>query len=73
MILSLRYHPNAAPALDHASFSVENSEKIGIVGRTGSGMETHKINMKNDIIFRQNLALQCPFPFVPVGGRKDCN
>ncbi|KAL7069858.1 hypothetical protein ACQ4LE_010986 [Meloidogyne hapla] len=33
----LRYHPNSPPALNNISFSIQSGQKIGIVGRTGSG------------------------------------
>lgn len=33
----LRYHSGTEPALNHVSFIVENGEKLGIIGRTGSG------------------------------------
>ena len=33
----MRYRPNLQNALDGVSFETEPAEKIGIVGRTGSG------------------------------------
>lgn len=34
----LRYKNDAKPALDDLSFNIKNVEKIGVVGRTGSGI-----------------------------------
>jgi ABC-type multidrug transport system fused ATPase/permease subunit len=33
----LRYRPNVPAALNHVSFEIENGQKVGIFGRTGSG------------------------------------
>lgn len=38
--VSLRYRPNLPYVLDHVSLSIKAAEKIGIVGRTGSGKST---------------------------------
>lgn len=38
--VTLRYAPGRAPALDEVSFHAPAGEKIGIVGRTGSGKST---------------------------------
>lgn len=34
----LRYKNDAKSALDNLSFNIKNNEKIGVVGRTGSGI-----------------------------------
>jgi ABC-type multidrug transport system fused ATPase/permease subunit len=36
----LKYRPTTEIVLDKLSFQVESQEKIGIVGRTGSGKST---------------------------------
>ncbi|QRW14151.1 ABC transporter [Ceratobasidium sp. AG-Ba] len=38
--VTIKYAPELDPALDNISFSIKTSEKIGIVGRTGSGKST---------------------------------
>lgn len=47
--LTVHYAPHLPPALQSVSFSIRPSEKIGVVGRTGSGMtglccEAHNAN-----------------------------
>jgi ABC-type phosphate/phosphonate transport system ATPase subunit len=40
--VSMRYRDDLTPALNDVSFEVKPREKVGIVGRTGSGMfDTH--------------------------------
>ena len=38
--VSFRYRLDLPPAIDHVSFSIKAGEKIGIVGRSGSGKST---------------------------------
>ncbi|KAF0405290.1 P-loop containing nucleoside triphosphate hydrolase protein [Gigaspora margarita] len=38
--LEVKYAPDLEPVLHHISFSIEGQEKIGLVGRTGSGKST---------------------------------
>ncbi|RIB29312.1 P-loop containing nucleoside triphosphate hydrolase protein [Gigaspora rosea] len=38
--LEVKYAPDLEPVLHHISFSVEGQEKVGLVGRTGSGKST---------------------------------
>ncbi|CAG8799525.1 2902_t:CDS:2, partial [Racocetra persica] len=43
--LEVKYAPNLEPVLHHISFNVEGQEKIGLVGRTGSGKSTIALAM----------------------------
>jgi ABC-type multidrug transport system fused ATPase/permease subunit len=43
--VSLRYHQFGAPAVKNASFVIHPRERIGIVGRTGSGKSTLVISL----------------------------
>ncbi|CAG8595915.1 10607_t:CDS:10, partial [Cetraspora pellucida] len=38
--LEVKYAPDLEPVLHHISFNVEGQEKVGLVGRTGSGKST---------------------------------
>ena len=39
-MVSFRYNPQAAPALDRVSFDIREGQVIGVVGRSGSGKTT---------------------------------
>ncbi|CAG8797679.1 8971_t:CDS:2, partial [Racocetra fulgida] len=43
--LEVKYAPDLEPVLHHISFNVEGQEKIGIVGRTGSGKSTMALTL----------------------------
>ncbi|CAG8551648.1 12892_t:CDS:2, partial [Racocetra fulgida] len=43
--LEVKYAPDLEPVLHHISFNVEGQEKIGLVGRTGSGKSTIALAM----------------------------
>ncbi|CAG8435018.1 7255_t:CDS:10 [Diversispora eburnea] len=43
--LQIRYAPDLEPVLHHISFSVNGQEKVGIVGRTGSGKSTIALSL----------------------------
>ncbi|CAI2178694.1 732_t:CDS:10 [Funneliformis geosporum] len=43
--LLIRYAPELEPVLHHVSFEISGQEKVGIVGRTGSGKSTMSLSL----------------------------
>ncbi|CAG8540389.1 15319_t:CDS:10 [Funneliformis mosseae] len=43
--LEVKYAPDLEPVLHHISFNIKGSEKVGIVGRTGSGKSTIALSL----------------------------
>jgi ABC-type multidrug transport system fused ATPase/permease subunit len=41
--LTIRYAPDLPPALNRVSFEIKSFEKVGVVGRTGSGQSLQDI------------------------------
>ena len=51
--VKLRYRPELEPALKGISFATEAGEKIGIVGRTGAGATSTKVQILTQLLVQK--------------------
>ena len=45
--VSFSYAENLPDVLHNLTFEINSNEKIGIIGRTGAGLDTHLLNIKD--------------------------
>jgi ABC-type multidrug transport system fused ATPase/permease subunit len=51
--VKLRYRPELEPALKGISFATEAGEKIGIVGRTGAGATSTRVQILTQLLVQK--------------------
>jgi ABC-type multidrug transport system fused ATPase/permease subunit len=52
--VSVRYRANLPLVLNNISFNIKNTEKVGIVGRTGSGKSTFLLTLTRILELAEN-------------------